>query len=576
MLSICCYIIPVPPEEVLLYQNFDLENIKTPVNVGVLKELLEVSGYDKLETKFLVEGFTDGFSIGYSGPEEVQINSPNLKFREVGNSTILWNKVMKEVKEKRYAGPFAQIPFTNYIQSPIGLVPKDGGRDTRLIFHLSYPRGKGTSVNANTPTEFCSVKYPDFNEAVQLCIGQGKGCHVAKSDMKSAFRNLGIKKNHWRFLVMKAVNPLDGKTYYFVDKCLPFGASISCSHFQRFSNAVKHIVCWRTKQDVVNYLDDYLFATMFKLLCNSQVKEFLSVCEMIAFPVSLEKTFWATTKLVFLGLLIDTTNQCVCVPVEKIQKAVELIESILNKRSGKVTFNQLQKVCGFLNFLGRCVIPGGAFTRRLYAYTANDKLKPHHHIRVNAEMRADLTMWLTFLQHPSVFCRPFLDFSKFLVADEIDMYSDASGKIGMGAICGSAWMFQTWPPDFIQKFKPSIEYLELFAVTAAVLTWIHQFKNKRIILFCDNRSVVDMINFTTTSCKNCMVLVRILVLKGLVENVRIFARHVRGVDNGLADSLSRNKIKEFHKLCNEAGKLMEPSAVPVPEAIWPINKIWKK
>ena len=313
---------------------------------------------------------------------------------------------MKEVKEQRYAGPFQKIPFDHYIQSPIGLVPKDGGKDTRLIFHLSYPRGKGTSVNANTPEHICTVKYPDFIDAIQLCITEGKSCHIAKSDMKSAFRNLGIMRKHWRFLVMKATSPLDRKTYYFIHKCLPFGASISCSHFQRFSNAVRHIVQWKTKKNVVNYLDDFLFAALRKLLCNSQVQEFLQVCETIAFPVSMEKTFWGTNRLVFLGLLIDTVNQCVCIPIEKIQKAVELIDSILNKKSKKVTLNQLQKVCGFLNFLGRCVIPGRAFTRRLYTYTANDKLKPHHHIRVNAEMRDDLKMWVTFLKHPTVFCRP--------------------------------------------------------------------------------------------------------------------------------------------------------------------------
>ena len=136
-----------------------------------------------------------------------------------------------------------------------------------------------------------------------------------------------------------------------------------------------------------------------------------------------------------------------------------------------------------------------------------------HHIRVNAEMREDLTMWLTFLKHPTVFCRPFLDFSAVLVVDEIDMFSNAIGKIGMGALCGDEWMFQLWNQEFLNTCHPSIEYLELFAVTAAVLTWIHQFRNKRIILFCNNQSVVDTINYTTTSCKNCMVLIRIIVLK---------------------------------------------------------------
>ena len=125
-----------------MFDNLDLDNIITPVNIEAFKELLELSNYDKKETEFLVDGFQNGFSIGYDGPEDVQIKSPNLKFREVGSETELWNKVMKEVKEKRYAGPFEEIPFEHFIQSPIGLVPKDGGKDTRLIFHLSYPRGR--------------------------------------------------------------------------------------------------------------------------------------------------------------------------------------------------------------------------------------------------------------------------------------------------------------------------------------------------------------------------------------------------------------------------------------------------
>ena len=106
-----------------------------------------------------MNSFRMGFRIGYEGDREVKLTSKNLKFRGIGNERILWNKVMKEVKLKRYAGPFKEIPFEFYIQSPIGLVDKDNGRDTRLIFHLSYPRNSQKSVNANTPKEKCSVIY---------------------------------------------------------------------------------------------------------------------------------------------------------------------------------------------------------------------------------------------------------------------------------------------------------------------------------------------------------------------------------------------------------------------------------
>ena len=140
---------------------------------------------------------------------------------------------MKEVKLKRYAGPFSKPPFKDYIQSPIGLVPKDNGNDTRLIFHLSYPRD-GRSVNSEIPDDLCSVTYPDFQEAIRLCQLAGKSAFAGKSDMKSAFRNLGIRVADFMILLMVAECPNDGKIYWFVDKCLPFGSSISCRIFQDF------------------------------------------------------------------------------------------------------------------------------------------------------------------------------------------------------------------------------------------------------------------------------------------------------------------------------------------------------
>ena len=100
---------------------------------------------------------------------------------------------------------------------------------------------------------------------------------------------------------MKAENPENGKIYYFVDKCLPFGASISCTLFQLFSDCVAFIFMKSTGEITVNYLDDYYFVAMLKALCDQQIKKFLDICATIKFPVSLEKTVWGSMVLVFLG-----------------------------------------------------------------------------------------------------------------------------------------------------------------------------------------------------------------------------------------------------------------------------------
>ena len=127
------------------------------------------AGYDDKKIEYLHDGFCNGFSLNYQGNlKKVRCTSPNLKLR-VGSYMELWNKVMKEVKLGRFAGPYEEPPFEYFVQSPIGLVPKDKGKKTRLIFHLSYPRD-GDSVNVGIPQECCKVKYPDFEEAIKLCL----------------------------------------------------------------------------------------------------------------------------------------------------------------------------------------------------------------------------------------------------------------------------------------------------------------------------------------------------------------------------------------------------------------------
>ena len=559
--------------EILYYENFDIQSVVTPVNPETLRDLLQESQYDAEETQFLYDSFKYGFSICYEGSIDAKITSQNLKFNGVGNETVLWNKVMKEVKLHRYAGPFKEIPFQDhFIQSPIGLVPKDGGADTRLIFHLSHPRGRGTSVNANTPEDLCKVVYPMFDDAIKLCLKEGRDCKLGKSDAKAAFRNLGIRPEDFWLLVMKAKSPIDGKFYYFVDKALPFGASISCSHFQRVSNGIAHIIKYRAGRPNVNYLDDFLFAALMRLHCNRQIQTFLDVCEQVGMPVNFEKTFWATTCLTFLGLLINTVSQTVSIPRDKIEKAHQLIDKVLLNKSRKLTLHQLQQICGYLNFLCKAVVPGRAFTRRICSHTSG-VLKPHHHIKITEEMKLDLEMWKIFLRHPSAYCRPFLDFSDKVKSTDIDFYTDASGKIGFGGVCQNSFMFEYWDRDFLSEQSPSIDYLELYAVAAAVLAWISRFRNRRVTIFTDNKGVRDMINSNVASTKNSMVLIRIIVLKCLVENVKLKAKYVASEDNNLADHLSRGRIKQFRK--DSKGKY-EKDPTAIPNEIWPIDKVWQK
>ena len=132
------------------------KEILTPIKSEVFKKLLLQSGYDTQKTNKLIQGFTQGFDVGYQGPSDRQDTSKNLPIRDGARSICeLWNKVMNEVQLNRYAGPFEKPPMKNFIQSPIGLVPKAGNK-TRLTFHLSYD--KVGELSHTQTTGFCVVQ----------------------------------------------------------------------------------------------------------------------------------------------------------------------------------------------------------------------------------------------------------------------------------------------------------------------------------------------------------------------------------------------------------------------------------
>ena len=86
----------------------------------------------------------------------------------------------------------------------------------------------------------------------------------------------------------------------------------------------------------MNYLDDFLFAALCKALFDGQVRVFLDICDSICFPVSLEKTFWGTQLLTFLGLLIDTINKKVGIPLDNLEKGIENLIMSSTKETRKL------------------------------------------------------------------------------------------------------------------------------------------------------------------------------------------------------------------------------------------------
>ena len=115
---------------------------------------------------------------------------------------------------------------------------------------------------------------------MRLCLRFGKNCYLAKTDLKSAFRQLPIRKEDLNLLGMKH------QGLWYLDRCLPFGVSLACKIFEEFSSALHWKVGLMIAEALVHYLDDFLFAGDSIAKVNESLEVFRKVCKGIGFPIA--------------------------------------------------------------------------------------------------------------------------------------------------------------------------------------------------------------------------------------------------------------------------------------------------
>ena len=107
-----------------------------------------------------------------------------------------------------------------------------------------------------------------------------------------------------------------------------------------------------------------------------------------------------------------------------------------------------------------------------------------------------------------------------------------------------------------------------------VLLFGDRMRNQRITFLTGNAALVEIINRATSRDATVMVFVRRLVLACLNFNILFRARHIPGVKNVLADSLSRLQVSKFKRLA-PVGVQASPTAIPIPllPQNWPLSRL---
>lgn len=429
-------------------------------------------------------------------------------------------KIANELRLGRIAGPFSSPPFQLMRFSPLGLIPKPGTSQYRLIHDLSWPRG--TSVNDGIPRECSSVSYDTVETVVALVREAGRGALIAKCDITDAFRLIPIHPSQY---------PLLGMTFaggFYFDRTLPMGLSSSCAIFEEFSKALVFSLGDVFNITSVSHLiDDFIFvAPGGSNVCSRYLNTFLTMGEALGIPFKQEKTVLPTVRCKVYGLIVDSEKMQVELPLDKMEKIRSELLDLSSRR--KVTVRTLQSVLGRLNYASYVIAPGRPFLRRLTDLLKN-KLK-HFHVYLNREAKLDVECWLAFMSQFN---------GKRILGRRTDLFkvfSDASGSFGYAAVFGSHWFVGTWGKDQ-QGWHITVK--ELVPLVYAVATWGPVVENQAICFYCDNKAVCDIVNGQSSRDPTVMGWVRPLVVLSLKYNVAISASHISGSSNVICDKLSR-------------------------------------
>ena len=501
---------------------------------------------DRFRADFVTNGLTHGFRIGFSGHFTPQSTS-NLSSALL--QPVFVSAHLRECIERgETAGPFSEPPLPNFVTSPIGLVPKKNGK-FRLIHHLSAPAGE--SVNDGIPKEDFSLKYIKVDDAIERIMRLGRGALLAKFDIRRAFRLCPVHPEHWHLLGIRWQDQL----YY--DRVLPFGLRSAPFIFNEVADALQWICEHHLSiENILHLLDDFLLlGPPQSPRARNQLDLALRMCAYLGIPIADEKTVRPTTELTFLGIVLDTVRLESRLPEDKKQDLLKLVSEMADKR--RCTLRELQHLLGKLNFASRVVVPGRTFTRRLYDTTRHAS-QPYHHVHLSAACRMDLVWWKELLlswNGKSYFLEP-----GFTPAANLHVQTDAAGSIGYGAICESEWLHGRWS---WQQAKCCITYQELYPIALACSTWGHKWTAKRIEFHTDNQAVAACVSSGTCRCSNVMILLRALFFVCAQHHFHVSASYVPGVDNNIADALSRQDWKRFRELAPSA------QAQPTPELSLP-------
>ena len=460
---------------------------------------------------------------------------------------------------------------------------KEEPGSVRVISDFSAPEGR--ALNDYTDNmHFTMLSHEDAFALLR------PGAHMAKLDIRKAYRAIGVRPEQWHLLAFAWQDPTTGVTTYYIDTRLPFGHAKAPEAFCRIAAAVRAMMAAQGYQATINYVDDFFVVEGTAEECELASQALSRLLPSLGFEENLPKRCPPATQQIFLGLLYNTAAlgphpMTITVPEDKLRRAERIAASLATQSS--VSVSTLQSAIGFFNHISYAIWAARAFSRRLIAAVTAAQAAGQHSIAMTKSLQLDLLWWRRFartfngtaviLHEPCLYPGFFstdasdLGFGGFLSGLSFSIPWDlaavptavASLPLAVRRTAGKLWPRPNTPQ------WADVAYRELFAMVWAFWLWGQAHLANRnatvaVTVHTDNNVILAEINGFGSRNVFRMALLRALFSHAAAHNIRPSATRISSEANILADAASRLDTVTFRRAESEWR-----SATAQTHPVWP-------
>ena len=534
-------------------------------------------GYEGVELCQMIEY---GFPLGLAEGSPASLKST---FRNHGSSYqyyTWWDKMTaKGVTNMELTGPYKESPFFDLHISPLMTAHKRPA-DRRCVFDATF----GTnSLNNSTPDgqylgQPMEYSYPRIEDFKSMILISGRGCFMWKRDLKRYFLQIPLCPSEYHLVAFIWRCSL----FFFTG--LMFGLQNSGYQGQRLTTAV----CWAHRRlgletdseamyNSLNYCDDFGGAeeTEVRALQSSEAMAFL--LEDLGLIESKDKYHPPSTSMPYLGVQFDSEKMTMSVPADKVEELREDLNHWSRKK--KTTKKNLQQILGKLFWVARCVKFSRTFMCRLLVQLREmAQLPDNKKVDLAEDCKLDIKWWSRYL-------RRFNGVELIYHDDPLLLDLDDALQVGVLVNCGDAQMWgggsyyqgEYWSQPFPVWLKDPaipIHVKEFYVVLASAWLWGDCWRGSIIYIYCDNDSVVEVLDKEKPKDKMMMAMLREFMYLVCLKGFTPAFRKVGTKANFVADYISRCHDPDLTEKFFIQNKITPKRKIKVPDTFFKLQCNW--